>query len=94
MASSPPFHGVPTMETFNGLRVYTVPEPAPRVQLSNKICVSDSFRCDFNLWLLDFFGRHPDIIPDGEIVVWEKENAMFMNHKTWSEFKRLTWEAR
>ena len=49
------------MNPFNGIAIREskhFPEFAPVRSLSNEVHVSDSYRDEFNAWLIDIFGRH------------------------------------
>lgn len=57
------------MNTFSGLKVI-VQHPTPKMQLSATCPVSDEFRAEFNLWLIEFFG-YTSILEKGKTLVFK-----------------------
>lgn len=58
--------------TFNGLKVYVssmVDEFTPVLKISPSIEVTDTFRQEFNQYLLDMFGSTKTILMIGENIV-------------------------
>ena len=66
------------MPNLSGYTVRITPD-TPRVQLSEKVTVSQQFRDQINAWLAEFFGV-TNILSDG--VVMRTENILFMNPRT------------
>lgn len=59
-----------------------IPEKAPKIQLSDKVDLSDDFREEYDAWLLKRFGADRVVcMIDGKIVTNPANVAIFSNAK-------------
>ena len=78
------------MSKIQGLEV-VIRQPAPKMQLSADVPVTDEFRAEINAWMINFFGfGETDIwgrnIHD-EVIISQDQGVIFMSQKI---FDKLT----
>lgn len=64
-----------------GCRVIISDAGTPKLKLSKNVQVSDSFREEFDCWLLSMFGKNYTI-RDGEVLNFPEQNIIIVNPRT------------
>lgn len=71
---------------INGYKV-VISRPMPRMQLSDKVPVTDEFRAEINAWMIGFFGMR-SLIPRGQVIVSETTRTMYVNEADYDQLRR------
>lgn len=75
--------------SIGGYKIVLIPKNIqPKMELDDNLPVSESFRKEFNEWLLDFFGA-ADLSPlkKGEMVVNELSGHLYIRDDDWPRVK-------
>lgn len=73
------------MMTIGGMEIIIVPD-APKIQLRDRLMISDEFRKEFNIWLAGFFG-YQSMFEDGRVMADKESNTLFMKKKTYHQMR-------
>lgn len=70
---------------INGYKVIISPD-VPKMRLAEGDYVTPAFRDEIDAWLLSFFGT-TNFITDGNTIVSEMDNKIWMNPRTYINFR-------
>lgn len=73
---------------LHGLDVVVSPD-IPKMKLAPGDYVTPAYRAEIDAWLLSFFGA-TNLVEDGKALVMQSTRRVWMNPRTYTEFKNQT----
>ncbi len=70
---------------YSGLEIFVTPD-APKMKLAPGDYVTPAYRAEIDAWLMSFFGT-TNLIEDGRATVMESIGKVWMNPRTYAQFK-------
>jgi hypothetical protein len=72
-------------QSLYGMKV-VVSRDIPKMKLADGDYVTPEFRQEIDAWLLEFFGV-TNLLPDGQVLSMQSANSVYMNPRTFAQFK-------